>query len=193
VAGSILSELGVPRFRLQRPRLPGDPINRPDLLARFDRGANGAMTLVCAPAGYGKSTAIASWLARINGRIAWLTLAEHDDTVPSFARALIAAIQTAEPEVGRTSLALLNAPEAPSTATLATSLADDLGDVTEPLIVVLDVHEVTRAVPLLRWWSRPLPGQQAQQPLLGLLGAARSSTRRCTSAARMSRSWIRRT
>ena len=142
------TEPRVSRSRLQRPRLPVDLIDRPRLLACLDESARLKMTLVWAPAGYGKSTLVGSWLAAGCHRATWLALEEHDDTAAAFVRVLVAAIQVAIPDAGRTTLALLNLPEPASPLALATALADELGALSEPLVVVLDDYERVRAAPI---------------------------------------------
>src|SRR4051812_863375 len=135
------AELRVARTRLHRPRPPADVIDRPQLLARLDRAVDVKMTLVWAPAGYGKSTLLGSWLAASPLPTAWLPLDGSDMTVPGFVRALVAAIRAVVPEVGKSTLALLNLPEPPSPVLLATTLTDELGALSEPPVVVLDNYE----------------------------------------------------
>ena len=50
------------QIRLQRPRVPGHLVPRPRLIERLDRGVQGPLTLICAGAGYGKTTLVRSWI-----------------------------------------------------------------------------------------------------------------------------------
>jgi len=140
-----LAEPRVTRARLQRPRLPLDLIDRPDLLSRLHRAVDVGVALVRAPAGYGKTTLLAGWLAAGERDAAWLSLEARDDDLAAFARALVAAIQAVLPEAGKDALALLNVPEPASPTLLATALIDELGALSDPLVVVLDDYERVNA------------------------------------------------
>jgi LuxR family maltose regulon positive regulatory protein len=133
----------------RRPRLPPDLVDRPRLLARLERAVGGTLTLVRAPAGYGKTTLLGSWLATGARPAAWLTLEARDDAPEAFVRALVGAVRAVVPEAGKDALALLNLPEPPASPRLAAALADELGAQAGPpggpLVVVLDDYEQVRA------------------------------------------------
>jgi len=74
------------------PARPGDT-PRPRLLARLDSGTERRVTLVSAPAGYGKTTALADWVAHGSASAAWLSLDEPDNAPQRFLRHLVAAMQ----------------------------------------------------------------------------------------------------
>ena len=84
---------------------------RPRLIERLDRGAASKLTLVSAPAGFGKTTLLAEWLAagRVaeRGSAAWLSLDQGDNDPASFWTYVIAALRTVAPGVGADALALL--------------------------------------------------------------------------------------
>jgi LuxR family transcriptional regulator, maltose regulon positive regulatory protein len=84
-------------------------VPRPRLNERLDRGAESALTLVSAPAGFGKTTLLAEWLAASpTGRpVAWLSLDEDDGQAASYWTYVITALQTAAPGVGASALPLL--------------------------------------------------------------------------------------
>ena len=94
MAGPLLeTKLHVPRWRRGL-------VARPRLSERLSRGAESALTLVSAPAGFGKTTLLADWLAAVavDGRtVTWLSLDQSDNHPASFWTYLIAALQTAEP------------------------------------------------------------------------------------------------
>jgi LuxR family transcriptional regulator, maltose regulon positive regulatory protein len=142
------AELHVPRTEQHSPRLPVDLIDRPHLLARLDRAVDVKMALVWAPAGYGKSTLLGSWLAASRLPTAWLSLDVYDTTVSGFVRALVAAIRTVVPNAGKNTLALLNLTQPPSSALLATTLTDELSALSEPPVLVLDNYERVHAAPV---------------------------------------------
>ena len=77
---------------------------------RADGGQGPRLVLVAAPAGFGKTTLLAQWLAAAEGaprRVAWLALDPGDADLRVFLTHLVAAIQTVEPEAGVDALALL--------------------------------------------------------------------------------------
>jgi LuxR family transcriptional regulator, maltose regulon positive regulatory protein len=127
-----------------------DSIPRQRLLERLDEGFTRKLTLVSAPAGYGKTTLLTAWLrarAERGGkapRVAWLSL-EDDDNVPlRFFGYLIAALQNPDEGIGRTARSLLEAPQPPPVTHLMTLLINDLAALSEPTVLVLDdYHAIT--------------------------------------------------
>jgi LuxR family maltose regulon positive regulatory protein len=127
-----------PRRRLvQRARLT-DQL-RPDV------GAGPRLVLVSAPAGFGKTTLLAQWLAAVEksqSRVAWLALDPGDADLRQFLTHLVAAIQTAEPEAGVDALAVLEAGGTTPTDAVLVSLINDLDLLAGPMVVALDDYHV---------------------------------------------------
>ena len=120
---------------------------RPRLSERLSRGAESALTLVSAPAGFGKTTLLAEWLAAApaDGRaVAWLSLDQRDNDPALFWTYLVAALKTAAPGVGAGALSLLQPPRAPGEAGLVT-LLNDLDAVSNDVVLVLDDYHVIDA------------------------------------------------
>src|SRR6185503_16172731 len=88
--------------KLHVPRLRRTLVARPRLSEHLSRGAKSALTLVSAPAGFGKTTLLTKWLADApaDGCAAWLSLDQRDNDPAVFWTYLIAALQTAVPGVG---------------------------------------------------------------------------------------------
>jgi LuxR family maltose regulon positive regulatory protein len=110
--------------KLHVPRRRRGVVPRPRLIERLSRGAESTLTLVSAPAGFGKSTLLAEWLAAAPAdrpSAAWLSLDPGDNHPATFWTYLIAALQTAVPAVGANALALLQAPRPPPISTPAMS------------------------------------------------------------------------
>lgn len=130
--------------KLYIPRPRADLTLRPRLLARLDAGLAGNLTLIAAPAGWGKTTLLADWLRRANHRrkAAWLTLEVGDAEPTLFLRYLIAAVQTIAPELGTTTTNLLRAAHIPSLETVMPLLVNDLVQLPEPSILILDDYHV---------------------------------------------------
>jgi LuxR family maltose regulon positive regulatory protein len=113
----------------------------------MSRGAESALTLVSAPAGFGKTTLLAEWLAvaAADGRaVAWLSLDQCDNDPALFWTYLVAALKTAAPGAGAGALSLLQPPEPPGEAGLVT-LLNDLDAISNDVVLVLDDYHVIDA------------------------------------------------
>jgi LuxR family transcriptional regulator, maltose regulon positive regulatory protein len=132
--------------RLFVPRPRADVVNRPRLLARLDAGLeHGRCTLLSAPAGAGKTSLLAAWLATVSRPVAWLALDERDRDVLQVLRYLVAALQTAAPGCGRTALAWLDAPPPQRTPEVVlVELLNDLAGLADACLLVLDDYHLIR-------------------------------------------------
>ncbi len=113
-------------------------VPRPRLIQQLNEGLPRKLTLLSAPAGFGKTTLISSWLEQLNLPVAWLSLDKDDNDFARFWTYLIAALQTIWPEVGTGMLAMLQSSPLPPSHTLLTLLLNDLTAVPEKYILVLD-------------------------------------------------------
>ncbi len=119
-------------------RLKTGLVQRPRLVERLNEGLPGKLTLISAPAGFGKTTLVSYWLEQVKLPVAWLSLDEDDNDLARFLTYLIAALQTIWPEVGMDMLALLRASPAPRSHMLLSRLLNDLTAISETSILVLD-------------------------------------------------------
>ena len=125
-------------------------VPRPRLAARLDPGLHAKLTLVSAPAGFGKTTLLAQWVRTAIARsetppaVGWLSLDPHDDEPGVFWEYVVATLRSAAGDVGAAALPLLQARGAPPEAGL-TLLLNDLGRVPGPLLLVLDDFHVIQA------------------------------------------------
>jgi LuxR family maltose regulon positive regulatory protein len=132
--------------KLFAPRPRPDLVPRPRLLARLDEGRDdGGCSLLSAPAGTGKTSLVAAWVARLDRPVAWLALDERDQEVHQVLRYLVASLQTIAPECGRTALALLDAQPKVAPEMVLTSMLNDLAALSAPALLVLDDYHVVRA------------------------------------------------
>jgi LuxR family maltose regulon positive regulatory protein len=102
------------RTKLNRPRPGGDLVPRLRLLTRLECHPQRKLTLVSAPAGYGKTTLLGQWLGDCPHPSAWLSLDEGDSDPAVFLSYFIAAVRTAFPDACPTTGMLLRAPQSPS-------------------------------------------------------------------------------
>ena len=129
------------RTKLHRPPLAPDVIPRPHLFARLDRGRDLPLALVSAPAGYGKSTLVASWLEGCDCQSAWLSLDGTDNDLGLFAAYIVAAVQTRYPDACQATFGLLRAGEQPNPGALADCLSNDLDELPDALVLALDDYQ----------------------------------------------------
>src|SRR6266702_2099869 len=113
--------------KLHRPLLRAHLVRRPHLAERLTQGVMGPLTLVSAPAGFGKTTLLAQWLAESDMPVAWLSLEPGDNEPVRFLSYLIAALQTLDPHLGAEALTLLQMPHPAAAETVLTLLTNDVG------------------------------------------------------------------
>jgi LuxR family transcriptional regulator, maltose regulon positive regulatory protein len=128
--------------KLQRPRVGRGLVARPHLLGRLN--ASQSLTLVLAPAGYGKTTLLSTWLENCNIPNAWLSLDEHDDDLAVFVGYVLSALNTILPVVTATTLNSVSGATLPPPAMIARNLLNDLTAVEQDFILVLDDYHVIR-------------------------------------------------
>jgi len=129
--------------KLQRPRVGRRLVPRPYLLDRLN--ASQSLTLVLAPAGYGKTTLLSTWLETCNIPNAWLSLDERDDDLAIFVTNLVGAVHTIFPAAADTTLAAASGATAPPPGIIARTLLNDLVAVEQDFILVLDDYQVIRS------------------------------------------------
>jgi LuxR family transcriptional regulator, maltose regulon positive regulatory protein len=139
MAGPLLeTKLHVPRGRRGL-------VARPRLSERLSRSAESALTLVSAPAGFGKTTLLTEWLAATaaeNRSVAWLALDDRDNDPAVFWTYLVAALQRAEQGLGAGTLALLQGGQSSMEEVLATLVNDLDGVATDVLLMLDDFHVI---------------------------------------------------
>src|SRR5262245_47977465 len=105
--------------KLHIPQARRDLVPRPHLFAQLYQGLRSKLTLVCAPAGFGKTSLVSAWLATRNAQqdlspAAWLALDAGDNDPVRFWRYVITACQTFDAVLGHSALALLHTAQQPS-------------------------------------------------------------------------------
>ncbi|GAB5426438.1 MAG: LuxR C-terminal-related transcriptional regulator [Crocinitomicaceae bacterium] len=124
--------------KLHIPQLRPDTILRLRLFEMLNKGLQGKLTLISAPAGFGKTTIATSWLEKQKEAIAWLSLDASDSDLPRFLSYVVASLQTIDVQIGKGLLSMLQAAQLQSTEMLLTSLINDLEQIATEFIFVLD-------------------------------------------------------
>ena len=122
-----------------------DLVKRTRLLERLNRNRQRPLTLICAPAGFGKSVLASLWLQASNYPGAWVSLDKNDNDLRTFLSYLLSAVRSAFPSIELKTQTLIEAPNLPPVPTIARYLLNDLDQIEMGLILVLDdihlIHE----------------------------------------------------
>jgi len=136
--------------KLHRPAPRQDLVDRPHLHHRLDEALclSHKLILVSAPAGFGKTTLVATWLASSEqhaSHAAWLSLDDKDNETSRFWTYIIAALNTVDEDLGKGALIALRASQRPPLEEIITQLINDLNQHSTPLLLVLDdFHTIRR-------------------------------------------------
>lgn len=119
-------------------------VSRARLLERLNEGlASGRkLTLITAPAGFGKTTLVSEWVTDCQRPIAWLSLDEGDREVTRFLTYLIAALQTVTPSIGTGVLGVLQSPQPPPIEAILTPLLNEIATLTDNFLFILDDYHL---------------------------------------------------
>lgn len=130
--------------KLNRPSVTRDLVVRPRLLNQLNAGLDGAITLIVAPAGFGKTTLVSSWLEGCNGDhrfplpSTWLSLDEGDGDRDIFLQYFIAALQVIFPGACPDTHLLLSSRQNPPARILMNTLSNEIEVLPSPFVVVMD-------------------------------------------------------
>lgn len=128
--------------KLHMPPLRAELVRRSRLTDRLEDQPGRKLTLISAPAGFGKTTLAGCWLAQQAKPVAWVSLDENDnDPIRFFSYAITALHQTA-PDIGRKALEMLQSSDTPSYNTLLAYLINDLAQSENTLTLVLDDYHL---------------------------------------------------
>lgn len=115
---------------------------RPRLIEGINEGLHRKLTLICAPAGFGKTTLVSEWSAGCGRPIAWVSLDSSDNDPLRFIRCFISALQTIIPHIGRGITGILDSPSPPPVETILSALVNELAVIDKKTILVMDDYHL---------------------------------------------------
>lgn len=113
-------------------------VQRTHLTDRLGKITHYKLTLISAPAGFGKTTLLSEWISRSETPITWVSLDEGDNDPASFLKYIINALQAIEPNAGKAALSLMKSPQRPPIASIMISLVEALSNIPSDCALVLD-------------------------------------------------------
>jgi LuxR family transcriptional regulator, maltose regulon positive regulatory protein len=128
------------------PRARTNLVSRPRLIERLSAGLRKPLTLISAPAGYGKTTLLSDWRFRFGSEypLAWLSLDPGDNNLARFLTYVSAALETLDPELPRDLVSLLHLPQLPPAEELIAALINGVAAFPWDFALVLDdCHVIT--------------------------------------------------
>lgn len=134
--------------KLYIPATRNELVARTRLIKKLNQGMHGKLTLISAPAGFGKTTLISDWLGQLDWPATWLSLDENDNAPTRFLTYFIAALQHLEAEIGQTLQSQFQSPHSPSFKVPLTILINDIIAFEQQFILVLDDYHLINASPI---------------------------------------------
>jgi len=131
----LLTKLFIPP---PRPKL----VSRPHLIQKINTSLLCKLTLISAPAGFGKTTLVSDWVAGCRSAVAWLSIDDGDNDPARFFTYLIASLQTINEAIGKGLLVTLQSPQPPPPEMILTSLLNEITTFPDNFVLVLDDYHV---------------------------------------------------
>ncbi len=148
--------------KLNTPRLRPQLITRPQLIDKLDAGAWCPLILISAPAGYGKTTLLGSWIASRSLTAAWLSLEPEDNDIQRFLIYLAHTLARAAPEASQTALAMLQSTHTSSVDAILAVMINELSAVDKDFHIFFDDYHVIEKSEIhhvLAYLIEHVPGQ----------------------------------
>ncbi|HET9590199.1 MAG TPA: LuxR C-terminal-related transcriptional regulator [Anaerolineales bacterium] len=128
--------------KLYIPRARPSLVPRPRLIEQLNESLRCPITLVCAPAGYGKTTLLSEWIPQYENCVTWLSLDEGDNDPVRFWRHFLAALRTLNPELCRDAQLSLEASQVPEVETVLSLVINDLAALEYRFVHVFDDYHL---------------------------------------------------
>jgi LuxR family maltose regulon positive regulatory protein len=121
-------------------------VRRPRLIERLNEGLHRKLTLVSAPAGFGKTTLLSAWIAAprqlLEQSAAWLSLDDGEKDPTRFLMYLVAALQTIAPAIGEGVLGALQSPQPPPVESMLMALLNEITTIPDDFVLVLEDYHL---------------------------------------------------
>ncbi len=137
--------------KLRPPEARPNLVARPRLTQKLQREPGRRLTLVSAPAGFGKTTLLNEWLeshAAGEGSVAWVSLDEGDNDPARFLSYLVVALQTVEEGIGEGVMAALRSPQPPRIEAMTSVLVNEMAALPDELAIILDDYHLIDSEPV---------------------------------------------
>ncbi|MFD2612439.1 helix-turn-helix transcriptional regulator [Paenibacillus gansuensis] len=115
------------------------------LTERLSLGLHRKLTLISAPAGYGKTTLLCEWLADCRRSAAWLSLEKDDNELTRFLVCMISSLQRLEEKIGEGVLVVLQSPQPPPMESLLTALLHEIAAMKAPFLLILEDYHMVKS------------------------------------------------
>jgi LuxR family maltose regulon positive regulatory protein len=138
----LVLEYSILATKLYIPQPRTDLVPRSTLIERLNDGLRNKLTLISAPAGFGKTTLISEWIQQSKMPIAWISLDERDSDPVGFLAYLVTALQKIKPNIGKAALTILQSPQSPPIESALTNLINEITTIQKDFVLILDDYHI---------------------------------------------------
>lgn len=131
--------------KLYIPSIRSEIVSRPRLSEKLNTGLHRKLTLISAPAGFGKTTIVSEWAVDSKLPVAWLSLDDGENDPTRFIVYLVAAIRTIAPDFGNDVMGMLQSPQPPPVDSILTTILNEISGIQNDFILILDDYHLIDA------------------------------------------------
>jgi len=131
--------------KLYIPKPRAGLVERNRLVEQLNEGLHKKLTLISAPAGFGKTTFLTQWVSQVDVPVAWVSIDANDSDPTRFLRYVIAALQSISPGAGRHSLPVMLSPEQMPVEAVVTHLIQEMAEISSEMVLALDDFHLIEA------------------------------------------------
>ena len=131
--------------KLYIPKPRAGLVERKHLVEQLNEGLHKKLTVISAPAGFGKTTFLTQWVAQADVPVAWVSIDANDSDPARFLRYVIAALQSIAPGAGRHSLPVMLSPDQMPVEVIVTHLIQEMAEISNEMVLALDDFHLIEA------------------------------------------------